>query len=226
MSSITPQILLRAYAAGIFPMAESAEDNALYWVEPEERGIIPLEGLKVSHSLRKSVRRRIFEVRIDHDFPAVIAACAAKTPERRSTWINARIRSLYTQLHRMGCCHSVECWQDDALMGGLYGVRIGAVFFGESMFSRATDASKVALVHLVARLNYGGFKLLDAQFVNPHLERLGAISMGRDAYHKVMEPLLDRPADFRAFQGDDQPEMVLAWATRKNQSSGSPSLAG
>lgn len=225
MSSITPQILLRAYAAGIFPMAESAEDNALYWVEPEERGIIPLDGLKVSHSLRKSVRRRLFEVKVDHDFAGVIAACAAKTPERRSTWINARIKSLYTQLHRLGCCHSIECWQEGQLVGGLYGVRIGAVFFGESMFSRATDASKVALVHLVARLNYGGFKLLDAQFVNPHLERLGATTLPRAQYHKVMEPLLERPADFKLFHADDDSEAVLAWA-RKDQSSGSPSFAG
>jgi leucyl/phenylalanyl-tRNA--protein transferase len=177
MTTITPQILLRAYAAGIFPMAESAEDNALYWVEPEERGIIPLDGLKVSYSLRKSVRKRLFDVRIDTDFAAVIAECAAKTADRKSTWINNRIRSLYIQLHKMGCCHSVECWQDGKLVGGLYGVRIGAVFFGESMFSRVTDASKVALVHLVARLNYGGFKLLDAQFVNPHLETLGAIKL-------------------------------------------------
>ena len=219
MSSITPQILLRAYAAGIFPMAESAEDNALYWVEPEERGIIPLDGLKISHSLRKTVRKRVFEVTVDRDFGAVIAACAAKTPERRSTWINARIKALYAQLHRMGCCHSVECWQDGQLVGGLYGVRIGSVFFGESMFSRATDASKVALVHLVARLNRGGFGLLDAQFVNPHLERLGAIAMPRAEYHKVMEPLLARDADFFAFREDDDPEAVLAWATTP-QSSG------
>lgn len=219
MSSITPQILLRAYAAGIFPMAESAEDNALYWVEPEERGVIPLDGLRISHSLRKTVRRKIFEVSVDADFPAVIAACAAKTPERRSTWINARIKALYTQLHRMGCCHSIECRKDGELVGGLYGVRIGSVFFGESMFSRATDASKVALVHLVARLNRGGFGLLDAQFVNPHLERLGAVAMPRAAYHEVMEPLLARDADFLAFRQDDDPEAVLAWATTP-QSSG------
>lgn len=219
MSSITPQILLRAYAAGIFPMAESAEDNALYWVEPEERGVIPLDGLKVSHSLRKSVRRRLFEVKVDHDFPAVIAACAERTADRSSTWINARIKSLYTQLHRMGCCHSVECWQDGRLVGGLYGVRIGAIFFGESMFSRVTDASKVALVHLVARLNFGGFKLLDAQFLNPHLERLGATTLQKADYHRLMEPLLAREADFFAFTGDDDPDTVLAWATRP-QSSG------
>lgn len=213
MSTITPHILLRAYAAGIFPMAESAEDNALYWVEPEERGVIPLDGLKISASLRKSVRRKLFEVRIDTDFAGVIAECAARTSERKSTWINTRIKSLYTQLHRMGCCHSVESWQDGKLVGGLYGVRIGAVFFGESMFSRRTDASKVALVHLVARLNFGGFKLLDAQFVNPHLERLGAVSLPKAEYHKIMEPLLGLDADFLTFSKDDDPEAVLAYAS-------------
>lgn len=219
MSTITPQILLRAYAAGIFPMAENAEDNALYWIEPEERGIIPLDGLHISHSLRKTVRRRPFTVRIDRDFAAVIAACAAKTPERGTTWINSRIRSLYTQLHRMGCCHSIECRRDGELVGGLYGVRIGAVFFGESMFSRATDASKVALVHLVARLNAGGFRLLDAQFVNPHLARLGAVAVPKPEYHKLMEPALDAGADFFAFTGDDDPELVLKLAAGP-QSSG------
>jgi leucyl/phenylalanyl-tRNA--protein transferase len=217
MSTITPQILLGAYAAGIFPMAESAEDTALYWVEPEERGIIPLDGLKISHSLKKSVRRRLFEVKIDHDFPAVIAACAARAPGRKSTWINKRIVALYSQLHRMGCCHSVECWQQGQLVGGLYGVRIGAVFFGESMFSRVTDASKVALVHLVARLNCGGFRLLDAQFVNPHLERLGAIEMPKARYHQLMEPLLPLEADFFAFDKDDEPAAVLAWASARDR---------
>ena len=212
MSSITPQILLRAYAAGIFPMAESAEDNALYWVEPEERGIIPLDGLKISQSLRKAVRRKQFEIRIDHDFPMVIRECAARAPGRKSTWINSRIVALYSQLHRMGCCHSVECWQDGKLVGGLYGVRIGAVFFGESMFSRVTDASKVALVHLTARLNHGGFQLLDAQFVNPHLERLGAMQVPKARYHEMMEPLLALEADFFAFDKDDEPETVLASA--------------
>jgi len=212
MSAITPQILLRAYASGIFPMAESAGDTALYWVEPEDRGIIPLNGLVVSRSLRKRVRGKTFTVRIDHDFPAVIAACAEKTPERRSTWINRRIVALYTQLHQMGCCHSVECWRGNELVGGLYGVRIGAVFFGESMFSRADDASKVALVHLVARLNYGGFRLLDAQFVNAHLARLGAIAVPREDYRRMMQPLLTVEADFAAFDQDDDPEAVLAWA--------------
>lgn len=215
MSTITPQILLRAYSAGIFPMAESAEDNALYWVEPEERGIIPLDALKVSTSLRKSVRHGGFDIRIDHDFTGVITQCAARTADRKSTWINTRIVSLYTQLHRLGCCHSVEAWRDGKLVGGLYGVRIGAIFFGESMFSRATDASKVALVHLVARLNAGGFKLLDAQFVNPHLERLGAVQVPRSEYHKLMEPLLGEDADFFAFADDRDPEAVLKLACNK-----------
>ena len=217
MSTITPQILLRAYAAGIFPMAESAEDNALYWVEPDERGIIPLNGLVISQSLRKSVRRGGFEIKVDCDFAGVIAACAEKTADRKSTWINQRIKSLYIQLHRMGCCHSVEAWKDGKLVGGLYGVRLGAVFFGESMFSRETDASKVALVHLVARLNFGGFKLLDAQFVNPHLERLGAVKLAKADYHRVLEPLLDFDADFFAFDGDADPERVLALAKPSKQ---------
>ena len=223
MSNITPQILLRAYAAGIFPMAENAEDNALYWIEPEERGIIPLDGLVISASLRKAVRRGEFEIRVDSDFDGVITGCAEKTPDRKSTWINGRIRSLYTQLFRMGCCHTVESWQDGELVGGLYGVRIGGVFFGESMFSRRTDASKVALVHLVARLNAGGFKLLDAQFVNPHLERLGAKSVPKAGYHQLMEPLLAIDANFHAFAGDGDPGEVLRLA-RPQSSGSSPSI--
>jgi len=212
MSTITPQILLKAYAAGIFPMAESAEDNALYWVEPEERGIFPLDGLHISHSLRKRVRQRRFDIRIDTAFPYVISACAEKKPDRRTTWINQRIKSLYGQLFKMGCCHSVECWQDEELVGGLYGVRIGAAFFGESMFSRATDASKVALVHLAARLKTGGFQLLDAQFTTPHLESLGARTIGRADYHLLLERAIDQDADFFKFSGDRDPETVLRLA--------------
>ncbi len=223
MTTITPQILLRAYAAGIFPMAESAEDNALYWVEPDERGIIPLDGLKISQSLRKSVRHGGFEIRVDSDFSGVISQCAARTADRKSTWINKRIVSLYSELHRLGCCHSVETWKNGKLVGGLYGVRIGAMFFGESMFSRVTDASKVALVHLVARLNAGGFKLLDAQFVNPHLERLGAVKLPKAAYHKLMEPLLGQDADFLRFEGDSDPEQTLALAMPAQSSGSSPS---
>ena len=212
MSTITPQILLKAYAAGIFPMAESAEDNALYWVEPEERGIFPLDGLRISRTLRKRIRQRRFDVRIDTAFNDVIAACAEKAPDRKTTWINQRIKSLYGQLYRMGCCHSVECWRNNRLVGGLYGVRIGGAFFGESMFSREPDASKVALVHLVARLKAGGFHLLDAQFTTPHLESLGARSISRADYHVLLEQSIETDAEFFKFQGDRDPEAVLRLA--------------
>jgi leucyl/phenylalanyl-tRNA---protein transferase len=212
MTSITPQILLKAYTAGIFPMAESAEDNALYWIEPEERGVIPLDGLHISHSLRKSVRKQRFEMRVDSAFASVMDSCAEKTLGRKTTWINSRIRALYNQLHKMGCCHSVESWRDGRLVGGLYGVRIGAAFFGESMFSRETDASKVALVHLVARLNAGRFKLLDAQFVNPHLLTLGVKAVPKARYHDLLGPALEGEADFLRFTGDGDAEAVLALA--------------
>ena len=212
MITITPQILLKAYAAGIFPMAESAEDAALYWVEPDERGIIPLRSLRISHSLRKQVRKQTFEIRIDTAFLEVIEACAAKTKNRKSTWINARICKLYNQLHKMGHCHSVECWRDGKLVGGLYGVKIGAAFFGESMFSRATDASKVALVHLVARLNAGGFQLLDAQFMNPHLKTLGAIVISKADYRELLPSAIEASADFLKFSEDDDPSRVLHYA--------------
>jgi leucyl/phenylalanyl-tRNA--protein transferase len=213
--TITPQILLKAYAAGIFPMAESAEDNALYWIEPEERGTIPLNGLIISRSLRKRIRRQEFTIRIDTAFPEVIAGCAARYPGRGSTWINGRIRSLYGQLFKLGCCHTVETWIGDQLVGGLYGVRIGGVFFGESMFSLRSDASKVALVHLVARLNAGDFRLLDAQFMNPHLARLGALPLSRLEYHELLEPALAADADYFKFTQDRNPDVVLAYAHGK-----------
>lgn len=213
MTTITPKILLQAYAVGIFPMAETAEDNALYWVEPEERGIIPLRALRISHSLRKQVRRQTFEIRIDSAFADVIKACAAKTKTRKLTWINTRIRTLYNQLHKMDHCHSVECWRDGKLVGGLYGVKIGAAFFGESMFSRETDASKVALVHLVARLNAGGFQLLDAQFMNPHLKSLGAIVMSKADYKELLPSAIVAPADFNRFKDDNDPARVLELAS-------------
>jgi leucyl/phenylalanyl-tRNA---protein transferase len=212
MSSITPQILLKAYAAGIFPMAESADDSALYWIEPELRGVIPLDHFHVPRSLAKQVRRRPFDIRVDSDFAGVIDRCAERTGERRSTWINGRIRALYCQLHKMGFCHSVECWQDDALVGGLYGVRIGGAFFGESMFSRRRDASKVALVHLVARLNAGRFRLLDTQFLTDHLKRFGTEEVAREAYHLLLEAALGAEADFSAFADDDKPDEVLRLA--------------
>ena len=210
--TITPQILLRAYAAGIFPMAESAEDNALYWVEPELRGVFPLDRFHISRSLGKQIRRRTFKVRVDTAFDQVIAGCAARGPSRANTWINGRIRTLYTQLHKLGCCHSIEAWRDGALAGGLYGVRLGGAFFGESMFSRQRDASKVALVHLVARLNAGGFRLLDAQFVTQHLRQFGAIEVPRGDYHRLLDEAIGTDGDFFAFGGDGDPEAVLAAA--------------
>jgi leucyl/phenylalanyl-tRNA---protein transferase len=212
MTIVTPQVLLRAYAAGVFPMAENAEDNTLYWVEPEFRGILPLKAFRISHSLRKTVRQRKFDLKVDTAFNDVIAGCAEKTPNRTSTWINSRIKSLYVQLHKMGFCHSVEAWREGRLTGGLYGVKIGAAFFGESMFSRARDASKVALVHLVARLNAGGFRLLDAQFINDHLKQFGAFEVERANYQQMLEDALAGEASFDRFDGDEDPQKVLSLA--------------
>ena len=224
MTTITPQVLLKAYSAGIFPMAESATDPALYWIEPDERGIIPLNAFHVSTSLRKAVRKQIFEIRVDTAFEDVIKSCAEKTGDRDVTWINHRILKLYTQLHQMGCCHSLESWMDGNLVGGLYGVRIGAVFFGESMFSRADNASKVALVHLVARLNAGGFKLLDAQFLNPHLAQFGTYTVPKKIYRPILEEALDGTGDFSAFKLDDDPEAVLGWASLSSPTKGETNM--
>ncbi|MGO8840494.1 MAG: leucyl/phenylalanyl-tRNA--protein transferase [Methyloceanibacter sp.] len=190
MIEITPQVLLKAYACGIFPMAESAEDNALYWIEPERRGILPLDRVHVPHRLARTIRQGGFEVRIDHDFDAVIEGCAAPRAGRRSTWINGRIRSLYADLFALGHCHTVEVWEGGELIGGLYGVHLGRAFFGESMFSKARDASKVALVYLIARLKFGGFVLLDTQFVTGHLARFGAIEVGREEFQRLLEGAL------------------------------------
>lgn len=193
-------------------MGESADDPALYWVEPEERGVIPLDGLIVSRSLRKVVKRQPFDIRINTSFEQVMQLCAAPTNNRAETWINKRILSLYAELHHMGHCHSVECWQGGQLVGGLYGLQLGAAFFGESMFSRATDASKVALVHLVARLNHGSFKLLDAQFMNPHLATLGAVPVKKIQYLKMLQKAVADSADFFAFDRDKDASHVLALA--------------
>jgi len=187
---ITPQVLLKAYACGIFPMAESAEDNALYWIEPERRGILPLDRVHIPKRLARTIRSGGFEVKIDRNFEAVIDGCAAPRSGRRSTWINGRIRSLYRELFALGHCHTIEVWQDGALTGGLYGVHLGRAFFGESMFSRARDASKIALVYLVARLKYGGFTLLDTQFVTGHLARFGAIEVSREEFQRFLEAAL------------------------------------
>ncbi|ODR98857.1 leucyl/phenylalanyl-tRNA--protein transferase [Methyloceanibacter methanicus] len=198
MIEITPQVLLKAYSCGIFPMAESADNNALYWIEPERRGILPLDAVHIPKSLARTIRRATFEVRIDNDFDAVIEGCAEPRAGRRSTWINGRIRSLYRELFALGHCHTVEVWQDGELTGGLYGVHLGRAFFGESMFSRARDASKIALVYLIARLKYGGFTLLDTQFITDHLARFGAVEISRQAFQRRLEDALDRGQDNRS----------------------------
>jgi leucyl/phenylalanyl-tRNA--protein transferase len=195
---ITPEVLLKAYACGIFPMAESAEDPTLYWIEPERRGIMPLDAFRVPKRLARTVRTTPFTVVCDRDFEAVIDGCAEPRPGRGRTWINARIRQLYGALFVRGHCHTVEVYAGRDLVGALYGVTLGGAFFGESMFHRARDASKIALVHLVARLRAGGFRLLDAQFVTEHLKSFGAIELSRRQYHKLLELALVGQADFAA----------------------------
>jgi leucyl/phenylalanyl-tRNA---protein transferase len=200
---ITPQVLLRAYACGIFPMAESASDPGLYWVEPRERGLIPLDGFRVTSRLARTVRGDVYDIRIDTDFDGVIAGCAAPgANDRRETWINTRIRDLYGELFALGHVHTVEAWHADKLVGGLYGVHLGAAFFGESMFHTARDASKVALVHLVARLRQGGFMLLDTQFVTPHLAGFGAVEVPRRDYQARLDRALAGSAEFFAWPRD------------------------
>ncbi len=193
---ITPDILLRAYSIGLFPMAESAADQNLFWIDPEARGIFPLDRMIISKKLARIIRSDRFEIRIDHDFGGVIEGCAAAAAGREKTWINQRIRTLYGQLFELGHVHTIESWQDGELVGGLYGVALGAAFFGESMFHRRTDASKVALVHLAARLFAGGFRLLDTQFVTPHLESLGAIEVSKEAYRIILADAVAHKADF------------------------------
>ena len=196
---ITPEILLKAYAAGIFPMAEDEDDPTLFWVEPRERGIMPLDGFRIGRRLARTVRADAFDVRVDHDFDAVIAGCAAPRPDRDRTWISERIRRLYGELFDLGQCHTVETYRAGRLVGGLYGVRLGAAFFGESMFHRERDASKVALVHLVARLKRGGFRLLDTQFVTQHLAQFGALEVPRREYKRLLAAALDEPAEWYAW---------------------------
>lgn len=199
---ITPEVLLKAYACGIFPMAENADDAALYWIEPEFRGIVPLHRFHVPARLARTVRADHYTIHIDRDFDAVIAGCAAPQAGRSRTWINDRIRVLYGKLFDRGHCHTVEAYDGDRLVGGLYGVSLGGAFFGESMFHRARDASKVALVHLVARLRCGGFKLLDTQFVTDHLKLFGAVEIAREDYHKLLEAALPGEGDFTALSPD------------------------
>ncbi|GGA53804.1 leucyl/phenylalanyl-tRNA--protein transferase [Nitratireductor aestuarii] len=193
---IDPDLLLRAYATGIFPMAEHEDDPEVFWVRPEKRGVIPLDTFHVPRSLQKFMRQCPFDIRFDHDFDGVIDGCAERTPERTETWINAPIREAYTRLFELGHCHTVEAWRDGKLVGGLYGVSLGRAFFGESMFSRETNASKVCLVHLVERLRETGFVLLDTQFTTEHLKRFGAIDVARKRYETMLAIALDGTAHF------------------------------
>lgn len=204
MLPLTPEILLRAYATGIFPMARNRQDRKLYWIDPDQRGVIPLDGFHVSKSLRRTLRRGVFEVRVDTAFQAVMRKCAEPTPERPDTWINEEIVRLFVELHDLGMAHSVETWAGAELVGGLYGLSLGAAFFGESMFSRATDASKVAMVHLVARLKAGGYELLDTQFVTEHLQRFGAVEVPRHDYLRRLARAVDKRAVF-------QPQVAVPW---------------
>ncbi len=199
---ITPEVLLKAYACGIFPMAESAEDPALYWIEPERRGILPLDRFHVPSRLARTVRSSRFSVVVDRDFDGVLDGCSEPMPGRTRTWINTRIRSLYRKLYERGDCHTVEVYEGDELVGGLYGVSLGRAFFGESMFHRARDASKVALVHLVARLKAGHYRLLDTQFVTEHLRTFGAVEVSRPAYHKLLDAALVGEGNFGALALD------------------------
>jgi leucyl/phenylalanyl-tRNA--protein transferase len=201
-AEITPEILLRAYAAGLFPMAEDADDPGLFWVEPEKRGTFPLDAVHVPRRLARTVRQDGFEIRIDNDFDAVLAGCAAPDEGRERTWISRRIRTLYGDLFDLGHCHTVEAWQGERLVGGLYGVRLGAAFFGESMFHRARDASKVAFVHLVARLRRGGFRLLDAQFLTDHLATLGAVEVARADYLRLLSSAVEEEAEWWCWPPD------------------------
>lgn len=187
---ITPEVLLKAYACGIFPMAEAADDPALYWIEPEKRGIIPLDEFHIPARLARTVRTTGLTVAINRDFDSVIAACGEATAGRGRTWINGRIKTLYRRLYDHGHCHSVEVYDAGRLVGGLYGVSLGGVFFGESMFHRVRDASKIALVHLVARLRAGCYQLLDTQFVTDHLRTFGACEISKRQYHKLLETAL------------------------------------
>jgi leucyl/phenylalanyl-tRNA--protein transferase len=206
---ITPQVLMKAYACGIFPMAESADDPALHWIEPQNRGVLPLDAVHIPKRLKRTIRTTELKVRIDTDYEGVIDGCAGSRDGRDSTWINSRIRSLYRELFKLGHCHTVEVWAGAKLVGGLYGVALDGAFFGESMFSYERDASKIALVYLAARLIHGGFRLLDTQFVTEHLKQFGTTEIDRTAFHRRLEHALGQGADFHRLPLDTPPDDIL-----------------
>lgn len=209
---LTPELMLRAYAAGVFPMAEGADSDDIYWVDPRKRGILPLNGFHLSRSLRKRLKRFDYRVRVDTAFDAVLDRCA----DREETWINPLIRDMFQRLHRMGYAHSIEVWQEGELTGGLYGLRLGSAFFGESMFSVRQNGSKIALAWLVARLRRGGFTLLDTQFTTPHLESLGARAVPRAHYLDLLDRALNRRGNFYSLEADAAPDDVVQLITHKS----------
>ena len=218
--ALSPEIVLRAYAAGIFPMAESRTSPELFWVDPEYRGIVPLGDFHVPRRLRRVVRARPFEIRINSDFMGVIEGCAASGEGRRETWINDEIVRLYAGLHEAGHAHSVECWLGGQLVGGLYGVALRGAFFGESMFSRVREASKVALVTLVALLRHGNFSLLDTQFVTDHLRQFGAFEVPRARYHAFLDAALQHDAKFySSLSSEGLTSVVMGFLQSKTQTS-------
>ncbi len=206
---ISPELLLRAYAAGIFPMAESRDDSSVFWVNPEHRGVLPLDGLHVPRKLKRKIRSQPFHIRCNTAFAEVIRACAEAAPGRSETWINQQIEKSYIELHRLGFAHSVECWKGQSLLGGLYGISLGGAFFGESMFSRVTDASKVALIHLVARLRLGGYVLLDTQFATDHLRQFRVQEIPAYIYRERLDRALGVDAEFCSKVNDDALESEL-----------------
>jgi len=206
---LAPETVLSAYAAGVFPMSESADDPEIFWVEPDHRGVLPLDAMHIPKRLARTIRQEPFQVRCDSDFQGVIDRCAQTAGDRPETWINQTIRDLFTELFDLGVVHTVECWDGDELVGGLYGIALAGAFFGESMFSRRDDASKIALAHLVARLRAGGFALLDTQFTTPHLETLGVIEISKEEYHKQLAEALKVHGDFDAMPSSVSGATVL-----------------
>jgi len=208
MVELSAELVLKAYACGLFPMAECKDDPSVFWVDPDWRGVIPLDAFHLPRRLARTVRSDKFQITVDRDFDQVIRKCAESTPKRAESWINGGIVEVYNELHRQGNAHSVECWRGRQLVGGLYGVSLGAAFFGESMFSRQRDASKVALVHLVDRLRAGGYDLLDTQFVTPHLSNFGAVELPRGTYLERLRAALERQATFYPFESEILPDMM------------------
>jgi leucyl/phenylalanyl-tRNA--protein transferase len=209
MTELTPELLLKAYAYGVFPMAKSREDHTVFWVQPKLRGVLPLDKFHIPRSLKKTIRKGLFTVSVDRAFDGVMDGCAETTQSRPDTWINDEIVRLFTDLHHVGVAHSVEVWHGADLVGGLYGLAMGSAFFGESMFSRATDASKVALVHLVAMLIRGGFTLLDTQFITDHLARFGTIEISQKEYLGQLSVALTRSATWGAALTQGEVEAFL-----------------